>query len=159
MGGEAVVFGLFWIGRLWGGKQGLSVLEGQRGMGSSSRVDVSAPSILGYTGGDSSHTQDGQNAVGHQGCLGGKLWTQVLCRLLFCKPTGWEDDSVVCQTFLLVWATGFLPDGRYSRADTQVSCKMKLAAGQTDPCLEGLFSQLSFNPHPHLTGQNLEKDK
>lgn len=104
------------------------------------------------TGGDSSHTGDGQNAVGHQGCLGGKLWTQAL----FCKPTGWEDDSVVCQTFLLVWATGYLPNGGYSRADTQVSCKMKLAAGQTDLCLEGLFSQLSFNPHSHLTGQNLE---
>lgn len=43
--------------------------EGQRDMGSSSRVDISAPSILGYTGGDSSHTQDGQNAVGHHAAL------------------------------------------------------------------------------------------
>lgn len=43
--------------------------EGQRGTGSSSRVDVSTPSILGYTGSDSSHMQDGQNAVGRQAAL------------------------------------------------------------------------------------------
>lgn len=43
--------------------------EGQRDMGSSSRVDISSPSILGYTGSDSSHTQDGQNAVGHHAAL------------------------------------------------------------------------------------------
>lgn len=55
---------------------------------------------------------------------------------------------MVCQAFLLVWATGFLPDGGHSRTDTQVSCKMKLAAGQTQPCLEGLFSQLVSIPTP-----------
>lgn len=86
------------------------------------------------------HTQDGPTATGHQGWPGGrKLWTQVLEGCYSANPPGWEDDSAVCHAFLLVWATGFLLEGEYRRAGPQVGHKMKQAAGQTQPCLAGLF--------------------
>lgn len=45
------------------------------------------------------------------------------------NPPGWEGNSVVCHALFLVWATGFLLDGAYSRAGTGVSQKLKPLAG------------------------------